>query len=204
MFENDLLEFLSRVHPAVPVVIFGPVVLALLYLGIDGGVAPLAALALVAGGYVFWTFCEYWIHRAVFHFEPERGFGARLHWIIHGVHHDYPNDPKRLVMPPSVSVPLALLFWLGFDAVIGTPHAYFFGAGFYGGYLLYDMIHYSVHHHRPRTRLMRLLRELHMRHHFQDATRGYGISAPWWDVVFGTVPQRGGRQRKGAEQTAGT
>ena len=43
----------------------------------------------------------------MFHFEPEDGLGARLHWIIHGVHHDHPNDPLRLVMPPAVSVPLA-------------------------------------------------------------------------------------------------
>ena len=65
----------------------------------------------------FWTLTEYWLHRFVFHFEPEKGIGARLHWIIHGVHHDHPNDPLRLVMPPSVSVPaeravLRLLFWL--------------------------------------------------------------------------------------------
>ena len=57
------------------------------------------------GGYLFWTISEYAIHRFVFHFEPEKGIGARLHWIIHGVHHDHPNDPLRLVMPPSVSVP---------------------------------------------------------------------------------------------------
>jgi sterol desaturase/sphingolipid hydroxylase (fatty acid hydroxylase superfamily) len=25
-----------------------------------------------------------------------------------------------------------------------------------------------------------------MRHHFQDDTRGFGISAPYWDEVFGT------------------
>src|SRR3712207_7058388 len=49
-----------------------------------------------------------------------------LHWIIHGVHHDHPNDPLRLVMPPSVSVPLAILFYLGFAAVLGTPDAYLF------------------------------------------------------------------------------
>jgi dihydroceramide fatty acyl 2-hydroxylase len=52
------------------------------------------------------------------------------------------------------------------------------------------MLHYHVHHHRPRTRIGRLLRELHMRHHFQDPERGYGISAPYWDLVFRTVPKR--------------
>jgi sterol desaturase/sphingolipid hydroxylase (fatty acid hydroxylase superfamily) len=33
-----------------------------------------------------------------------------------------------------------------------------------------------------------------MRHHFQDETRGFGISAPFWDVVFRTPV----RKRSGA------
>ena len=64
-----------------------------------------------------------------------------------------------------------------------------FLAGFLAGYLVYDMIHYHVHHHWPRTRVGRRLRELHMRHHFQDDERGFGVSAPYWDHVFGTPPE---------------
>jgi len=52
------------------------------------------------------------------------------------------------------------------------------------------VIHYAVHHHRPHTRVGRRLRELHMRHHFQDDERGFGVSAPYWDHVFGTPPQK--------------
>ena len=144
-------------------------------------------------GYVFWTLTEYWMHRLIFHFEPEEGLGARLHWIIHGVHHDHPNDPLRLVMPPSVSIPLALGFWGLFVVVLGTPWAHIFLAGFLSGYLMYDMTHYHVHHHRPRTRVGKLVRELHMRHHFQDDTKGFGVSAPFWDYVFGTPQRRSGR-----------
>ena len=69
------------------------------------------ALGYALGGYLLWTLAEYWIHRVIFHFEPEDGIGARLHWMVHGVHHDHPNDPLRLVMPPAASVPLALIFY---------------------------------------------------------------------------------------------
>ena len=69
------------------------------------------ALGYALGGYLFWTLAGYWIHRVIFHFEPEEGIGARLHWMVHGVHHDHPNDPLRLVMPPAASVPLALIFY---------------------------------------------------------------------------------------------
>ena len=185
MFESNLLDKLSRVHPVVPPVIFLPAIGVLLAEGVSHGAGWLS-LAWVLGGYVFWTLTEYWLHRIVFHFEPERGIGARLHWIIHGVHHDHPNDPLRLVMPPSVSVPLSSLFVLGFYAVLGTPAFLPFGAGFLIGYLGYDMLHYHMHHHTPKTALGKRMRELHMRHHFQDHESGYGVSAPFWDYVFGT------------------
>jgi sterol desaturase/sphingolipid hydroxylase (fatty acid hydroxylase superfamily) len=50
-----------------------------------------------------------------------------------------------------------------------------------------------VHHVKPKSWVGRKLRESHMRHHFQDDTRGFGVSAPWWDRVFGTAPRRGTR-----------
>ena len=192
MFESRLLDRFTRVHPMVPVVIYAPVIVVMLVLAVqrDGWWATLG-FALV--GYVLWTLFEYWLHRIVFHFEPEKGIGARLHWMIHGVHHDHPNDPLRLVMPPAASVPLATVFVLAFVLVIGTPKAWPFAAGFLAGYLIYDMIHYALHHHRPKTRFGRWLRELHMRHHFQDDTTGYGIAAPYWDWVFRTKVDRARR-----------
>jgi sterol desaturase/sphingolipid hydroxylase (fatty acid hydroxylase superfamily) len=187
MFDSDLLDMLSRVHPAVPVVIYLPAIAVLVgFAAVSGGGSTLGLAGLFVAGYAFWTLCEYWIHRVIFHFEPEEGFGARLHWIIHGVHHDHPNDPLRLVMPPSVSVPLSSLFLVGFWLLLGTPLWYAFGAGFLAGYLIYDMTHYHLHHHKPKTRIGKRLRELHMRHHFQDDTTGFGISAPYWDTAFGT------------------
>jgi dihydroceramide fatty acyl 2-hydroxylase len=189
MFDSELLDRLSRVHPTVPLFIFIPAIAVTFALGQEG-TPPLEVTAWLVGGYLFWTLTEYWMHRVVFHFEPEGGIGARLHWIIHGVHHDHPNDPMRLVMPPSVSVPLALGFYGLFYLVIGGQSADLFACGFLTGYLLYDMTHYHLHHHKPRTRLGKLLYELHMRHHFQDDTRGFGVSAPFWDYAFGTPQKR--------------
>ena len=192
MFERAWLDRLSRVHHTVPLFVFLPAITVLLVVGFRR--APDVSVAgWFAGGWLFWTLTEYWMHRLVFHFEPESGLGARLHWIIHGVHHDHPNDPMRLVMPPSVSVPLAALFLASFVLVVGTPAAFGVGAGFLSGYLVYDMLHFHLHHHVPRSQAGRWLRELHMRHHFQDDTRGFGISAPFWDHVFRTVPTRARR-----------
>jgi dihydroceramide fatty acyl 2-hydroxylase len=189
MFKSPWLDRLTRVHPAVPVLLYLPVIAVLFVTG-AGRLGFGYAVALALGGYAAWTLTEYWLHRIVFHFEPEDGIGAKLHWVIHGVHHDHPNDPLRLVMPPSASVPLAVVFLALFWLVLGADAATAFGAGFLAGYLAYDMIHYHVHHHRPKTWVGRKLRELHMRHHFQDDERGFGVSAPYWDRVFGTAPRQ--------------
>jgi dihydroceramide fatty acyl 2-hydroxylase len=189
MFESDLLDRLSRVHPLVPPAIFVPAICVLFAIGARE-LTTAGTLALLLAGWLFWTLTEYWLHRLVFHFEPEKGLGARLHWMIHGVHHDHPNDPMRLVMPPAASVPLAIVVIGAMFLIAGAVHAPGVAAGFLVGYLIYDEMHYAMHHHVPKSRLGKRLRELHMRHHFQDDEKGFGISAPYWDVVFRTYAER--------------
>jgi dihydroceramide fatty acyl 2-hydroxylase len=199
IFRTTALDRLTRVHPAVPVLIFCPAIVALTLLAWLG-LSIEALLVAFLCGWAVWTLSEYWTHRTVFHFEPEGGLGARLHWMIHGVHHDHPNDPRRLVLPPVISVPLGAAFLGLFVLALGTPEAYAVCAGFYSGYLAYDMLHFALHHRKPKSRVARLLHQLHMRHHFEDDRRGFGVSAPWWDVVFGTYSRR--VSRRGPEGAA--
>ena len=189
MFENRILEWGSRVHPAVPPLIYMPVIGYLIARAIDHENLSVAAVAAVFGlGIVAWSLSEYLLHRFVFHLEPDSHWGRRMHFIIHGVHHDYPHDPMRLVMPPSVSIPLAIGFWFLFRAVLGPAWALPAFAGFLLGYLVYDMSHYHMHHHRSKNRLSLALRRYHYRHHFQQADRGFGVTSPVWDQVFRTSP----------------
>jgi dihydroceramide fatty acyl 2-hydroxylase len=197
-----LLDRLTRVHPVVPGVLYGPMIVILGAFGIDRmGLGNTLLWALL--GYAVWTLTEYWMHRVVFHWEPERGLGAKLHWLIHGVHHEHPSDPHRLVMPPSASIPLAIVFLLLFRLIVGVPGWLGVGAGFLTGYVVYDTMHWYLHHRIPRSRVGRRLRELHLRHHFQDDTRGFGISAPYWDRVFRTAPvsRREAARRAEAERS---
>jgi dihydroceramide fatty acyl 2-hydroxylase len=189
MFDRPWMDRFTRVHVAVVPLIFVPAILIMAYVGATN-TATWRFFAYLGVGYVLWTLTEYWLHRVVFHFEPEEGVGVRLHWMIHGVHHDHPNDPMRLVMPPSASIPLAALFVIAWQLLFGFGGGWSVSAGFLSGYLAYDLIHYFVHHGKPRGAMSRKLRELHMRHHFEDDTVGYGISAPYWDRVFGTAPKR--------------
>ncbi|HEX5316721.1 MAG TPA: fatty acid hydroxylase, partial [Candidatus Kapabacteria bacterium] len=107
MFESGFMEFFSRVHPVTPLVLYLPVVGYMLYLSLrPRQLSIVAVTALFLLGVLLWTLIEYLIHRYVFHYEPKTRWGKRLHYVIHGVHHDYPNDARRLVMPPVISIPL--------------------------------------------------------------------------------------------------
>jgi sterol desaturase/sphingolipid hydroxylase (fatty acid hydroxylase superfamily) len=110
----------------------------------------------------------------------------KFYFLVHGVHHDYPNDSGRLVMPPSVSIPLALLFFVLSRWLLGPVAPAAFG-GFVAGYLVYDTTHYLTHHSTGRTALGRYQKKRHFRHHYYDSTRNFGVSSPLWDLVLGTM-----------------
>ena len=187
MFESDFMEALSRVHPSVPLIIYVPVILIMFYLSVFVHQMPvLSILGFFVLGVFIWTITEYFLHRFIFHWELKSKFGARIHFIFHGVHHDYPSDSRRLVMPPSVSIPLAFLFYFLFKVLIGDVDVLPFFAGFLVGYLFYDITHYAIHHFNMHSKFWLMIKNHHMKHHYQDAHKGFGVSSPVWDIVIGT------------------
>lgn len=205
MFRSDVLEWFSHVHPAVPHVLYVPLVAWLLW---GARATPGRTALLWAGGAALWTLAEYLLHRFAFH--PSDAVMAETHAVVaalppgapvlpalptwrhrsyfvaHGVHHEYPSDSTRLVAPPGASVPIAIATWLLFRAAAGPALAPALFAGFVSGYLAYDTTHFAVHHFRMPTSWGRYLKRRHARHHFLDPDSDYGVSSPLWDVVFGT------------------
>lgn len=187
MFESDFMEFFSRVHFTVPLYIYVPVILVMLYLSIfEYNLSFTNIIVLFIGGIAAWSLAEYLLHRFVFHFKAKSEFGKKIHFIFHGVHHDYPSDSKRLVMPPSVSIPLAIVFFFIFKLIFGDALMLPFFAGFILGYLFYDITHYAIHHFNMHSKFWLAIKNHHMRHHYQDEYKGYGVSTPFWDMIFRT------------------
>lgn len=192
LFKNPVLEYFSHIHPATPLVVFLPAAGIALYGSILGGGIAVAigfwsSVAVFAAGIVAWTLVEYVIHRWAFHLEPTTEIGKRVHFLVHGIHHDYPRDSSRLVMPLLVSVPLGFAFYLMFAALFAPFNNALF-SGFLFGYVAYDSIHYATHHFPMTTRVGRFLKEYHMKHHYVDDHTAFGVSSPLWDFVFRTVP----------------
>jgi sterol desaturase/sphingolipid hydroxylase (fatty acid hydroxylase superfamily) len=190
MFENDVVDFFTRVPWWIVPTLWLPVVLGLFTYGVLSlGVPLVPGVFVAAAGWLAWTLTEYWLHRTFFHWVPNASWGARMHFFVHGVHHDWPDDRYRLVMPPAVSGILFVLFMGIFYALLGGVWMFPFYAGFVFGYTVYDCTHYATHHFKPRSARLKWFKRLashHMNHHFQHKPRKYGVSTTLWDHVFGT------------------
>jgi sterol desaturase/sphingolipid hydroxylase (fatty acid hydroxylase superfamily) len=178
------MESLSKVHFAVPLVIFIPAILIFTYKAFAAGVNILYYGLYFIIGLAVWTITEYIMHRFVFHYEPNSAFGKKMHFIFHGVHHDYPRDKKRLVLPPSVSIPLAAGFYFLFSSFLPTQLLWAFFPGFLLGYLIYDMLHYAMHHYNFKSGIMKKVKQHHMLHHYNEPDKGFGVSSSLWDVIL--------------------
>lgn len=188
MFDNPILDWMSRIHWVTPLIVWVPVVFYCLYRAVfefQFGAIKTAVLFLI--GLFIWTLSEYFVHRFIFHYHPSTAWGKRISFLMHGVHHDYPNDSKRLVMPPIMSITLAIPFFIFFQLAFGGGGATFAAfSGMVVGYLCYDMLHYAVHHAKWKNVYFEKLKKHHMAHHYVHPEAGFGVSNMFWDTVFHT------------------
>lgn len=190
IFNNKFVEALTRTHIAVPLVIFYSFSAGLLYMGTQETQLGLGVLlGLFVGAFLFFTLVEYLVHRYVFHMLPTNKLKDWVQYNFHGVHHEFPRDKKRLVMPPVVSFTLAVLLFFGLRLVMGD-YTFGFLPGFLSGYASYLAVHYIVHAFRPPNNFLKELWVHHGIHHYKDHTVAYGVSSPLWDWVFRTMPKR--------------
>ncbi|NNM94445.1 MAG: fatty acid hydroxylase [Bacteroidia bacterium] len=185
MFKNPILEKFSRIHWSVPLYIFVPVIIFFMYRSFwVYHLTGLTVAGLFVAGIFAWTLAEYILHRYLFHAHLPGKAGARLSFMMHGVHHDYPKDSKRLVMVPVISIPLALFFYLLYRYSFGSALAAPLFSGMVAGYLFYDMTHYAIHHYNTKNRYWHMLKQHHALHHYSESNRGFGVSSKLWDYIF--------------------
>lgn len=145
-----------------------------------------AALPWAAAGLLLWTLTEYGLHRFLFHWQPVTPALARLVWVLHGNHHDMPNDRLRNLMPPIVSLPVGAAIWALLLALIGPAGSWCF-LGFIAGYVGYDLVHYGCHQWPMKGPIARRLKAHHMRHHHGRTPGNYAITGMIWDRALGTL-----------------
>ncbi len=189
LFKSPILDKLSRTHIAAPLTIFTVIAAVLFYYGImEKGFEVPVMIVLFVLGFLFFTLVEYLMHRYLYHIEPTTERRKKMAYTMHGVHHDYPKDKKRLAMPPLLSLIIATIFFVIYRAVMGN-YAFGFLSGFLMGYTAYLAIHYSVHAFKMPQNFLKVLWEHHLTHHYRETDRAFGVSSPLWDYVFRTMPR---------------
>ncbi len=192
VFQNPILEKLTHTHIAWPLSIFyGLAVILLAYTFYYGILGAGASILIFLGGFLSFTLVEYLVHRYTFHMEADTPKKERLQYVLHGAHHDYPKDKTRLAMPPIVSIVLAGGFFLMYRLIMGQ-YGIPFTAGFVAGYASYLCVHYSVHAFPPPKNFLKFLWVHHALHHYQQSDAAYGVSSPFWDYIFRTMPEKRG------------
>jgi sterol desaturase/sphingolipid hydroxylase (fatty acid hydroxylase superfamily) len=190
VFENPILERLTRTHISVPIIILMSVASALLFIAFVytdyTGLTPWFVVGLFFTGFLSFTLLEYIAHRYLFHMKPTNEFKRKVQYALHGLHHEYPKDKDRLAMPPIMSLLLAGVFYFIFYTLIGTK-VFGFLPGFITGYCAYIFVHFIVHAYNPPNNLFKALWLNHSIHHYKDNTQIFGVSSQLWDYVFGTI-----------------
>ncbi len=186
-------------HPAVHIYLVGVVAAAAIAIRESSSAwSPLRAAAATICAY---PFAWYVIHRFVLHSRLlyRSRLTASLWKRIHFDHHQAPYRRDVLFGAPATTLPTiaAITIPLGWLVGPGLGGA----AGAVGAGLLitciYEFCHCVQHLNiKPRHRLLRRMKELHLAHHFHDEVGNYGITSFVIDRMFGTYyPEAKSRKR---------
>jgi len=194
IFENSFLESLTKTSLKQNIIVYGLLVILLIYNAIVIQNVPVLQFAgFFFFALLFWTLAEYLLHRYLFHWISENKYIQRFHFIMHGSHHLFPRDNERLLMPPVPGILMASILFLIFYAVfslLNIPvYTWAFFPGFFLGYLLYSFLHRATHVMKPPKRFKYLWKH-HNLHHYKYPNKAFGVSNTLWDRIFGTMPPK--------------
>ncbi|MBK6266631.1 sterol desaturase family protein [Marivirga sp. S37H4] len=190
LFKNPILEKLTRSHFSIPLSILTAISLFLSYWAVaEIQFAMSTFVLLFITGFFSWTLGEYFIHRYVFHMKDDKKWKRAIQYTFHGVHHEYPKDKDRIVMPPAGAIIIGSVIF-GVLWLIMQKYAFAFVPGFLMGYVLYAFVHYAIHAYQPPKNFLRWLWIYHSVHHYKHPDKYFGVSSPFWDYVFNSIPKK--------------
>lgn len=190
LFRSRFFNILTWSHPALifgMYIVLSVVAIYVYHVTFGATVSQISIYFLL--GLLSWTLAEYILHRFIYHKIKDASYDSGFQYMFHGIHHAYPNDKSKTVLPPLPSIIIAALFFGLFYLLLGE-NALAFSPGFVIGYSIYMWIH-TVIHRLPMPERFNFWWKHHGIHHYQQHDRAFGVSTPLWDYVFGTMPEKG-------------
>jgi sterol desaturase/sphingolipid hydroxylase (fatty acid hydroxylase superfamily) len=186
LFNNPMIEKLTRTNVAVPVSIFFLYAAGLLFWSVtETSISIWATVGLFFLGWFVFTWVEYNVHRYLFHIPTTTPARKRFQYVMHGVHHEYPKDKDRLAMPPLLSIVISTTLLIVIQMIF-KDYSFSALAGFLVGYASYLSVHYIIHAYPPPRNFLKALWRNHVMHHYRDGEVAFGVTTPFWDHVYGT------------------
>lgn len=140
---------------------------------------------------------EWVLHTALLHWRPRELAGVTLDPLVarkHREHHADPRDPDLIFIPmPTLLLAIAATLAIGLLAFprLGLGLTFLLVQGVLGS--LYEWTHHLVHtDYRPRTRLVRAIRNHHRLHHYKNEHYWFTVTTSGTaDRLLGTNPTPG-------------
>ncbi len=139
-------------------------------------------LILFFGGWFIWTFIEYNLHRFWMHDKKN------AHSSIVKTHNHHHAHPTEIVVTALHRLVIILLMGLFIVTSYWLQNYFTLLAGIFCGLMGYFIMHKLLHLPIAQKIFQKLCR-YHIYHHCKYHNACFGISVPWWDDIFGTVPQ---------------
>jgi 4-hydroxysphinganine ceramide fatty acyl 2-hydroxylase len=195
LFKNPFIEALTHTNPYITFIAYAPLIVLMFVIGVYYYEVPVGrSFGILVFAVFFWTFSEYMLHRYLYHWVNDSKVVQRFHYMMHGAHHEYPKDLTRLFMPPVPGYLMAGLFYVIFLSVFTLlglgGNLYPFYAGFMIGYMIYVYTHWAIHRFKRPKNKYGYIWDHHNIHHFKSPDKAFGVSSPFWDHVFKTMPKR--------------
>jgi sterol desaturase/sphingolipid hydroxylase (fatty acid hydroxylase superfamily) len=189
-----LLAFFGARHPLFSLVFAGPLAVLFVALawrpGRDGRVIAVE----IAAGAVYWTFFEYAMHRWFYHWRPSRPSLRRAVESFHVYHHRNTSDRRVYNAGPLLALPLTILLGAPILAVTFNPAlTATVMIGTVASYYVYEWCHYTFHVRAYAEGWLAYMQRFHMLHHDRNWRANFGVTNPFWDIVFRTARGPGER-----------
>jgi sterol desaturase/sphingolipid hydroxylase (fatty acid hydroxylase superfamily) len=139
--------------------------------------SPLRFVLVVVAAWFTWTLTEYVSHRWLYHVWNSPLTKG------HGLHHEHPEG--LLGLPWYIPMPVLIGLYYLFASFLDAASVGLFLGVWWLGFVGYCFIHHSIHHFSFQNRWFKALWRHHKVHHKMEG-RNFGVTAIFWDRVFGT------------------
>lgn len=136
-------------------------------------------------GILAWTFLEYCLHRFLFHLSHKISEPWNTLFL------DIPT--KHHLTPESLDSQFTPVSWVILFVGLSMVFCYFkfivplsLLTGMLIGYIIYEWDHWKTHHYESNLCFIKYMKRYHNFHHYISPNKNYGITSPFWDVVFRT------------------